>query len=141
MQALSAASRCSCGLANRFVPPSSQGSSMSIEKRRGTRSPPISKPSTCARLRVWPCQVVVTRQLVLACAAPCLALSMRANKSSRLMPLTMVGSAVFAWAVMMDFLFPVMEEHVLEQLGEVGVWIDALAIVELTEQLDIECQR
>src|SRR5256714_14574355 len=104
MQALSAASRCSCGLANRFVPPSSQGSSISIENRRGTRSPPISKPSTCARLRVWPCQVVVTRQLVLACGAPRLALSIRANKSSRLMPLTILGSTVFAWAVMMEFL-------------------------------------
>src|SRR6185312_7737074 len=29
----------------------------------------VSKPSTCARLRVWPCQVVVTRQLVLPFAA------------------------------------------------------------------------
>ena len=34
---------------------------MSIENGRGTRSPPISKSSTCARLRAWPCQVVVTR--------------------------------------------------------------------------------
>ena len=32
------------------------------------------------------------------------------------------------------------EEHVLEQLGEFGVGIDALAIVELREQLDIQRQ-
>src|SRR5205085_8634696 len=41
---------------------------------------------------------------VLACAPPRLALSIRANKSSRLMPLTILGSTVFAWAVMMEFL-------------------------------------
>ena len=32
------------------------------------------------------------------------------------------------------------EEHVLEQLGEVGVGVNALAIVELSEQLDIQRQ-
>jgi hypothetical protein len=69
MQALSAANKYSCGLANRFVPPSSQGSSMSIENRRSTSSPPIPKPSTCVRLRVWLCQVVATRQFVLPFAA------------------------------------------------------------------------
>ena len=36
IQALSAANRCSCGLANWFDPPSSQGSSISIENRRDT---------------------------------------------------------------------------------------------------------
>src|SRR5262245_12502601 len=96
MQALSAASRCSCGLANRFVPPSSHGSSMSIENRRGTRSPPISKPSICARLRAWPCQVVVTRQFVLPFAAFRLTPSIRANRSSTLIPLT-IRATVFVW--------------------------------------------
>src|SRR5882757_4132120 len=108
MQALSAANRCSCGLANRFVPPISQGSSMSIENRRGTCCPPISKPSTCARLRVWPCQVVVTCQLVVPFAASCLTSSIRANRSSTLMPLTTVGSAsfvaVFVLAIMTSLL-------------------------------------
>jgi hypothetical protein len=73
-----------------FDPPSSQGSSMSNEKRRGTRSPPITKSSTCARLRVWPCQVVVTRQFVLPFAASRLTPSIRVNRSSTLMPLTML---------------------------------------------------
>ena len=50
-------------------------------------------------------------------------------------PLEFVDDRVLA------FFFPVVEEHVLEQLGEIGVGIDALAIVELAEQLDIECQR
>jgi len=31
------------------------------------------------------------------------------------------------------FLLPVIEEHVLEQWRELGVWLDALAIVELRE--------
>ena len=39
------------------------------------------------------------------------------------------------------FLLPVIKEHILEELGELGVGIDALAIVELSEQLDIQGQR
>ena len=39
------------------------------------------------------------------------------------------------------FLLPVIEEHVLEQFGELGVGINALAIVKLGEQLDIQRQR
>src|SRR6476660_4481699 len=74
---------------------------MSIENRRGTRSPPISKLSTCARLRAWPCQVVVTCQFVLPFAGSRLTPSIRANKSSTLMTLTTVGSAVFFCATMM----------------------------------------
>src|SRR4051794_9394172 len=101
MQALSAAHRCSCGLANRFDPPSSRGSSISIENRRGIRLPPMSKPSICVRLHAWPCQVVVARQLVLPFAASRLTLSIRANRSSTLMPLTTAGSAIFGWASMM----------------------------------------
>ncbi len=42
---------------------------------------------------------------------------------------------------MLAFLLPVIEEDVLEQFGEFGVAIDALAIVELGEQLDIQRQR
>ena len=38
-------------------------------------------------------------------------------------------------------LFPVKEEHVLEQLGELGIVSDALEIVRLREQLDIQRQR
>src|SRR5436190_1457344 len=38
-------------------------------------------------------------------------------------------------------LLPMVEEDVLEQLGELIVGIDALAIVELREQLDIQRQR
>ena len=38
------------------------------------------------------------------------------------------------------FLLPVEEEHVLEQVGEFGVGIDAPAIVELREQLDVQRQ-
>src|SRR6476660_6067659 len=104
MQALSAANRCSCGLAKRFVPPSSQGSSMSIANRRGTRSPPMVKLSTCARLRAWPCQVVVTRHFVLPFAVSRLTPSIRANRSSTLMPLTTAGAAVLGWATMIGLL-------------------------------------
>src|SRR6476661_2213339 len=104
MQALSAAIRCSCGLAKLFDPPSSRGSSMSIENRRGTFSPPISKLSTSARLRAWPCQVVVTCQFVLPFAGSRLTPSISANRSSTLMPLTTLGSAVFAYATMVGLL-------------------------------------
>src|SRR4051812_28191756 len=75
MQALSAASRYSCGLAKRFEPPSSQGSSMSIVKRRFTSSPLMPKPSTWLRLPVWPCQVVATCQRVMPLAGSSLTLS------------------------------------------------------------------
>src|SRR5262245_32128988 len=50
-------------------------------------------------------------------------------------PLQFVQDRVLA------FLLPMIEEHVLEQLGEFGVGLDALAIVELREQLDVESQR
>src|SRR6516165_2089982 len=39
------------------------------------------------------------------------------------------------------FLLPVIEEYVLEQLRELSVGFNALAIVELGEQLDIQRQR
>src|SRR5262249_53482308 len=104
MQALSAAIRCSCGLANLFDPPSSRGSSMSIENRRSTFSPPISKLSISARLRAWPCQVVLTCQFVLPFAVSRLTPSISANRSSTLMPLTTVGWVVFVCALMMGFL-------------------------------------
>src|SRR5438067_13365715 len=77
---------------------------MSIENRRDTRSPPISKFSTCAWLRAWPCQVVVTCQFVLPLAGSRLTSSISANRSSTLMPLTTVGSAVFLCAPMMGLL-------------------------------------
>src|SRR5437868_1023931 len=165
MQALSAASRCSCGLANRFVPPNSLGSSMSIEKRRGTCSPPIPKPSICARLRVWPCQVVVTRQFVLLFAASRLTPSISANRSSRLMPLTTVGSAVIVWATMISLLCWVVArvragslqcgERRLDALALVfgdqagkhlakmrvlGARVDVLPAVSL-EECDLDCPR
>ena len=38
-------------------------------------------------------------------------------------------------------LFPVVEEHVLEELRELGVRSDTLGVVELREQLDIQRQR
>jgi hypothetical protein len=41
----------------------------------------------------------------------------------------------------LTFPLPVIEEDVLEQLGELGVGLDTLAIVELGEQLDVQCQR
>ena len=50
-------------------------------------------------------------------------------------PLELVEDRVLA------FLLPVEEEHVLEQLGELGVGLDALAVVRLGEQLDVERQR
>ena len=50
-------------------------------------------------------------------------------------PLELVEDRVLA------FLLPVVEEHVLEQLGELGVGLDALAVVELGEQLDVQRQR
>ena len=49
-------------------------------------------------------------------------------------PLEFVEDRVLA------FLLPVIEEHVLEQFGEFGVGFDALAIVELSEQLDVQRQ-
>src|SRR5689334_7753148 len=106
MQALSAAIRCSCGLAKRFDPPSSRGSSMSIENRRGTSSPPISKLSISARLRAWPCQVVVTCQFVMPFAGSRLTPSISANRSSTLTPLTTVDSAAFVRALIMVLLLP-----------------------------------
>ena len=50
-------------------------------------------------------------------------------------PLELVKDGVLA------FLPPVIEEHVLEQLRELGVGIDALAVMELGEQFDVERQR
>src|SRR5215467_2826542 len=105
MQALSAAKRYSCGLADRFDPPNSQGSSASIENRRDTLSPPILKPSTSARLRVWPCHIEVTRQCVLPFAASRLTPSIRAERSSTLMPLTLVGSATFVLVSIRSLLY------------------------------------
>src|SRR5215813_2884353 len=104
MQALSAAIRCSCGLAYWFEPPSSHGSSMSIEKRRGTSLPPMPKPSTCARLCVWPFQVVTTCHSVLPLAGSRLTPSIRANRSSTLMPLTTLGATVTALPSMIGLL-------------------------------------
>src|SRR6516162_7334038 len=104
MQALSAEIRYSCGLAKRFEPPSSRGSSMSIEKRRVTSWPPISKPSTWLRLRVWPCQVVVTCQRVAPFTGSRLTLSISENRSSTLMPLTTFGAVVIALPSMTDLL-------------------------------------
>src|SRR5215472_4873955 len=104
MQALSAAIRCSCGLAYWFEPPSSHGSSMSIEKRRGTSLPLMPKPSTCARLCVWPCQVVTTCHSVLPLAGSRLTPSIRANRSSTLMPLTTLGATVTALPSMISLL-------------------------------------
>src|SRR5882757_1221828 len=77
---------------------------MSIENRRGTFSPPISKFSISARLRAWPCQVVVTRQCVLPLAGSQLTPSIRASRSSTLMPLTTLGWTVLVCALMMEFL-------------------------------------
>src|SRR2546421_7467478 len=105
MQALSAASRYSCGLAKRFAPPSSQGSSMSIMKRRFTSSPPMPKPSTWLRLPVWPCQVVATCQRVTPFAESSLTLSISENRSSTLMPLTTFGAVVIALPSMTDLLY------------------------------------
>jgi hypothetical protein len=96
MQALSAAIWYSWGLAKALLPPSSQGSSMLNENRRGTSSPPIRKPKTSARLRVCPCQVVVTRQLVLPVDASCSTRARSATRSSTLMPLTTLGWVVSA---------------------------------------------
>jgi hypothetical protein len=42
---------------------------------------------------------------------------------------------------MLAFLLPVIQEYILEQLGELGVGVDALAIVSLSEELNIQCQR
>src|ERR1700722_11595690 len=130
MQAFSAAIRCSCGLANLFEPPSSQGSSISIVNRRDTSCPPIENPSTSARLRVWPCQVVATRQLVVAFEASSLTPSIRANRSSTLRPLTMLGSLVCAFAFIFHLLQPtwiVQLQSISLQRGERS--LDAHALV------------
>src|SRR3954465_1188345 len=78
---------------------------MSIENRRGTLFPPISKLSISARLRAWPCHVVVTRQFVLPSAGSRLTPSIRASRSSTLMPLTTVGWTVLVCALMVELLF------------------------------------
>src|SRR5215471_5490493 len=88
MQALSAASRYSCGLAKALPPPSSKGSSMSIAKRRDTSTPPIANPSTCARERVPPCQALATRQCVVPRAGSESTLSISSCTASVSMPLT-----------------------------------------------------
>src|SRR5262249_34902810 len=129
MQALSDASRCSCGLAKRFDPPSSFGSSISMVNCRDTRCPPISKPSTWLRLRGWPCQPVVTRQRGLPLAASRLTLSISANTSSTLMPFTTFGCAVFVlvWAFIRSLLrFGLLRMGSVER-GERG--LDALALL------------
>ena len=41
---------------------------------------------------------------------------------------------------MLAFLLPVIEEYVLEQLGEFGVVFNALSIVQLSKQLDVKRQ-
>src|ERR1051325_10651019 len=104
MQALSAEIRYSCGLANRFEPPSSQGSSISIEDRRVTTLSPSPNPSTSDRLRVWPCQVVATRQWVLPSAGSFPTRSNNPNRSSRLIPLTIFGATVLVYPSMIDLL-------------------------------------
>src|SRR5262245_50861118 len=73
---------------------------MSIANRRDTCSPPIPNPSIWVRLRVWPRQLVLTRQIVLPFAGSRLTPSIRASRSSTLMPLTVLGSAVFVRATM-----------------------------------------
>src|ERR1700686_2050661 len=88
MQALSAASRYSCGLAWVLVPPISQGSSRSIEKKRGTLSPPIAKPSTWAREFVPPRQALATRQWVMPWAESVSTLSINICTASVSIPLT-----------------------------------------------------
>src|SRR5215472_2525609 len=65
-------------------------------KRRGTSLPPMPKPSTSARLRVWPCHVVTTCHSVLPLEGSRLTPSIRANRSSTLMPLTTFGATVTA---------------------------------------------
>src|ERR1700722_4225066 len=113
MQAFSAAIRCSCGLANLFEPPSSQGSSISIVNRRDTSCPPIENPSTSPRVRVWPCQLVATRQRVVAFETSPLTPSIRANRSSTFRPLTVLASLVCALA----FIFPLLQHEWLVQLA------------------------
>src|SRR5215510_10404373 len=76
---------------------------MSNANWRDTSSPPITKPETSARLRVWPCQVVVTRQVVLPCEASCLTRVTSATRSSTLIPLTTLGLVV-ATVVFMIYL-------------------------------------
>src|SRR5438876_1174366 len=64
---------------------------MSNANRRGTSLPPITTPETSARLRTWPCQVVVTRQVVWPCEASCVTRARSAVRASTLMPLTTWG--------------------------------------------------
>ena len=42
---------------------------------------------------------------------------------------------------MLTLLLSVIEEYILEQLGQLGVGVDALAIVSLSEELNIQGQR
>src|SRR5436190_4877855 len=65
MQALSAARRYSWGLAKRFVPQSSTGSSTGIVKSFWIFAPPIAQLVTCVSERVPPFQDVATRHEVL----------------------------------------------------------------------------
>src|SRR5665213_1601437 len=88
MQALSAPSRYSCGLAWVLVPAISYGSLTLKSNDRATRLPPISKPLMSARLRAPPCQVLVTRQRVRPAAGSALILAIRSWISATGMPLT-----------------------------------------------------
>src|SRR5262249_46715463 len=65
---------------------------------------------------------VVDRLIALPCCQPCIVAQQ----------LELVEDRVLA------FLLPVIEEPSLEQAGECGIRLDALAIVQLSEELDIE---
>jgi hypothetical protein len=104
MLALGAAIRCFCKLTNcpiRRV----RGGRRSIENRRGTRSPPISKLSISPRRGICPCPIGMTCHFLLRFAGSCLTCSISADRSSTLMPLTTVGSTVLFGTTMMGRLF------------------------------------
>src|SRR6516165_2497982 len=61
---------------------------MSIAKRRGTLAPPITKPSTCARECVPPCQALATRQWVIPFAGSLSTSSISVCTASVSIPLT-----------------------------------------------------
>jgi len=62
------------------------------------------------------------------------------SRSSTVTPGVVAHPFEFVEDRVLAFLFPVEQEHAPEQLGELGIGVDALAIVELGEQLDIQRQ-
>ena len=85
--------------------------------------------------------------LACACRMPSTAAtsSMNSSTARSRCSAVMLGVVAHPFELVEDrvlaFFLPVIEEHVLEELRELGVGRDALAVMKLREQLDVQRQR